>query len=211
MKPVRTLPPDYVEVGTLDLGKNKRALILVNLLGLALMFIFGALFYCLLEVMRPGALYQALMTIRLNLVQALLFTLFLLAALAVMLIGHEAIHGLFFRVFSQTRPKFEFKGWYACAGLPGWYLPRGKYLVTALSSFIVITLAGFLLLAFVPASWILFVLTMMIANASGSVGDLVVAVWLMCQPRGTFAQDRGDSVTLYKPATQKPGSPLQGK
>lgn len=206
MNSMRSLPPDYVEVGTLDLGKNKRALILINLLGLFLMLVFGGLFTYLLVLMRPVFLYQSPLSNPFGLKSVILviFVLLLLLAvmLAVMLLVHEAIHGFFFWLFSKTRPKFAFKGWYACAGLPGWYIPRGKYLITALSSFAVITLMGFLLLAFLPAKWLFITLVMMIANASGSVGDLVVVAWLLFQPRGSLAQDRGDSVTLYRPLSQ---------
>jgi hypothetical protein len=65
-------------------------------------------------------------------------------------------------------------------------------------------MGGLAVIPVVPASWLLgvwFVLTM---NAGGSVGDLLVAGWLLRQPPTCLAQDRGDSVTLFNQAGTKP-------
>lgn len=201
MKPVQSLPEGYLEVGTLDLAKNKHALLLVSLLGLVLMCVFGVFFIYLISVMRPIAYNGGEFAKPFGLGSVLFQTISLLIMLVIMLLLHEGIHGVFFWVFSRTRPKFAFKGLYAYAGLPGWYIPRGKYLVTALAPFFLITLIGVLLLAVLPSTWFIPLLGVLVSNAAGSVGDLVVAVWLIFQPRGSLAQDRGDAVTIYKPAT----------
>lgn len=203
MKPVQFLPEGYIEVGTLDLAKNKRALLLVSLLGLVLMCVFGVFFIYLISVIRPVAYNGGEFAKPFGLKSVLFETLSLLVMLVIMLILHEAIHGVFFWAFSRVRPKFAFKGLYAYAGLPGWYIPRGKYLITALAPFTLITLIGVFLLAVLPATWFVPLLGVLVSNAAGSVGDLVVVVWLIFQPRGSLAQDRGDAVSLYKPIPMK--------
>jgi hypothetical protein len=116
-----------------------------------------------------------------------------------MLVLHEALHGVCFWVFTGSRPKFAFKGYYAYASIPGWYLPKVPYLVSALMPFLFITVAGLIFLSIVPATWFIPLLIIMVANAAGSVGDLVVAVWLLGRRKGVLAQDRGDAVTLFEP------------
>jgi hypothetical protein len=101
----------------------------------------------------------------------------------------------FYRFASQV----AFKGYYAYASIPGWYLPKVPYLVSALMPFLFITVAGLILLTIVPATWFIPLLIMMVANAAGSVGDLVVIVWLLGRHKGVIAQDRGDAVTLFEP------------
>jgi len=126
MKPVPTLPAGYVAAGTLDLAKNRRALLWISLLGLVLMVIFGALFIFLLAVIRPEAIHSIEFSHLFGLKSPQLELLCLLAVLSVMLVVHEGIHGLFFWVFSHARPVFGFKGVYAYAGMPGWYFPRAS-------------------------------------------------------------------------------------
>lgn len=163
------------------------------------MCVFGVFFIYLISVMRPVAYNGGEFVKPFGLTSVLFQTISLLVMLVIMLILHEAIHGIFFWVFCRARPKFAFKGLYAYAGMPGWYIPRSKYLVTALAPFLLITLVGVLLLGLLPSTWFVPLLGVLVSNAAGSVGDLVVVVWLIFQPRGSMAQDRGDAVTLFKP------------
>lgn len=199
LKPTRALPEGYAQAGTIDLSKDWRAFIVVNVLALALLLVFSALFYQVLIWIRPldyalGLVVQAGSTL-----EMLELVGILLILLAVMVIIHEALHGICFWMFTRVRPRFAFKGAYAYAALPDWFLPRGQYLVTALAPFFGITLLGMILLAVVPPAWFLGVLVVMVFNASGAAGDLVVAGWLLFLPPGTYVQDRGDAVSFYKP------------
>ena len=68
----------------------------------------------------------------------------------VMIVLHEGLHGLFFWLFTREKPKFAFKGFYAYAAMPDWYLPKKEYLITALAPLVGITLLGVLGLALLP-------------------------------------------------------------
>lgn len=199
-KPTRTLPEAYTPVGTIDLEKDWRALVAVNVLALLLLFCFGELFYRVLTWIRPSDYQRGMVVQAGNTLDALILVGILLVLMAVMVVLHEALHGFCFWGFTRVQPRFAFKGAYAYAALPDWFLPRGQYLVTALAPFFGITILGLLLLAVAPPSWFLAVLVVMVFNASGAAGDLVVAGWLLLQPPGTYVQDRGDSVSFYKPA-----------
>jgi CBS domain containing-hemolysin-like protein len=198
MRATQTLPPDYKEIGVIDISK-KRTLLLISLLGLILMGGFCALFYWLLLLIRPVQLNSDAMNHLFGSRNVLVQTAGLLFVIALMLVLHEALHGVCFWVFTCSRPKFAFKGYYAYASIPGWYLPKVPYLVSALMPFLFITVAGLIFLSIVPATWFIPLLIIMVANAAGSVGDLVVAVWLLGRRKGVLAQDRGDAVTLFEP------------
>src|SRR6266699_209791 len=70
--------------------------------------------------------------------------------LCVVLILHELTHGLFFWLFTKSRPAFGFKGWYAYAAAPGWYLPRAQFLVVVGAPLTLLSLLGEALLLLVP-------------------------------------------------------------
>jgi CBS domain containing-hemolysin-like protein len=199
MRATQTLPPEYKEIGVIDISK-KRTLLLISLLGLILLGGFCALFYWLLLLIRPVQLNSDAMNHLFGSRNVLVQTVGLLFAIALMLVLHEALHGVCFWVFTGSRPKFAFKGYYAYASIPGWYLPKVPYLISALMPFLFITVAGLIFLSIVPATWFIPLLIIMVANAAGSVGDLVVAAWLLGRQKGVLTQDRGDAVALFESA-----------
>ena len=200
MKPVQSLPQGYILKGTLDLSANTRALLWLNLAGIALFFLFGWFFSALAVRIRPAAISVFPVVEIGSLLQLLWIVVALLALQAVMILLHEGLHGIFFYAFTGARPRFAFKGLYAYAALPGWFFPRENYLVICLAPLVGITLLGFLLVTFIPPSWIPAVLVVMTLNAAGSVGDMAVAVWLLGAPTDCLANDQGDAFNLYNPA-----------
>jgi hypothetical protein len=205
MQPVQVLPPTYHPIGTLDITKDHRALLFLNLFGFLLLVLSGWFFLQAIIGLRRAEIADGIVRLE---VSSLLDTILMVAGillLTALYVGvHEAIHGFFFWLFTRSRPLFAFRWTYAYAAAPDWFLPRNQYLLTSLAPLIFITLGGLAVIPVVPASWLLgvwFVLTM---NAGGSVGDLLVAGWLLRQPPTCLAQDRGDSVTLFNQAGTKP-------
>ena len=116
---------------------------------------------------------------------------------AVMIVLHEAVHGVGFWIFTRTMPVFAFKGVYAYAAAPAWYLPKAQYLLVALAPLVVLSLLGVALMLVVPTGGFIILLLFLVSNASGAVGDLWVVGWLLRQPSKCYANDRGDAVTLF--------------
>lgn len=200
MRATQSLPDTYRKIGAIDVSKSESLLLLLNLIGLAVMVGFGYLFIKALLWMRPE---EGVRTLRL--LQIASFSGWLVVAAAVIgltvfhVVLHEAIHGIFFWIFTRARPRFAFRWAYAYASAPDWYIPRDPFLITTLAPFVFISLAGLVILGTAPTNWLLptwFVITM---NAGGAVGDLIVAGWLVRQPPVCLAQDKGDAVTLYLP------------
>jgi hypothetical protein len=197
MKPTQTLPEGYFLKGSLDLSKNTRALLGLNLIGVVLFFLFAWLFTAIAVQIRPdsSAVFSVVEISGIWSFVRLILAIVLLQV--VMIVLHEGFHGFFFWAFARAHPHYAFKGLYAYASMPGWYFPRRQYLIVCLAPLVGITLLGFLLIAFIPAAWILLVLVVMTLNAAGAVGDMAVAIWLIRAPAGCLANDQGDAFNLY--------------
>jgi hypothetical protein len=186
----RQLPPSYTENAHIDISKDMRLLIWLNVFGLALFFLFGWLFLRLAALLRPA--YQGSSgSINLWLV------INVLLAIVLTFILHELVHGLFFWIFTRSRPTFGFKGAYAYASAPGWYFRRDPYLVIGLAPLVLISLAGLLILPVIPAFLVTPLLFLLTMNASGAVGDMAVVLWLLRFPPDTLVMDHGDAITVF--------------
>jgi hypothetical protein len=197
MRATRTLPENYRPARSVDLHKDQKLLLYMNIAALVLLVFFGGLFFRAVLWLRAGDLTGSFIFQGDTLIDWLVLPAWGLGLMAGNVILHEAIHGIFFWLFTGERPLFALRLSYAYAAAPGWYLPRNAYLVTGLAPFVVISLAGLALIASAPASWLAPVWFVATVNAAGAVGDLAVAVWLLQIPPDSFAQDRGDAVTLY--------------
>jgi hypothetical protein len=197
MEPSKTLPSHYVLKGTLDINNNLPVMLLLNLVGLVLLLASGWLVLRAAFWLRPAEAGPAFSLHIQNGIDGLKLILAVLLITVGMLILHEAIHGLFFWLFTGSRPKFGIGPGYAFAAAPEWYLPRNLYFIVGIAPLVLITLMGLILLAIAPPAWFLSLLALISFNISGAVGDLAVAVWLIKQPPTCLACDSGSSVTLY--------------
>jgi hypothetical protein len=110
---------------------------------------------------------------------------------------HELVHGVFFWLFTRSRPTFGFRGWYAFAAAPGWLLTRGQYLVVTLAPFVLLSILGIILLAVVPTGALAAILAGTVMNAAGAVGDLWVVFLILREHRPIVIEDLGDGFNFY--------------
>ena len=199
MRPLKNLPENYRIAGKLDLSRNQRALLWLNLFGLFLVVISGGLFIALLFWLRPQDAIQILSGPPKGITAQVILGAAIITTFILMVILHEAVHGLFFWITTGAKPCYGFKGVYAYAAAPGWYLPRGPYLLTCLAPLFILTPVGITVLALAPQTWLVPALFFLAMHTGGAGGDLYVAAWLLGQPDNLLAQDEGDSFTLYLP------------
>ncbi len=193
MHPTQTLPPGYNACFTLDLSKNIRLVLLLNLVAILLFAGFGWLFFRLAAaILPPERLADSTTITGFTLLACLL-------AYALMLVLHELVHGAFFWLFTRRRPHFGFKGAYAYAAAPDWYIPRRQYMLVGISPLVVLSLLGLVFLPILPPAALLPWLVALAGNASGAVGDALIVGWLLFQPDNVLVKDHGDAVTAYKP------------
>ena len=126
---------------------------------------------------------------------------------------HELIHGLFFWLFTGSRPTFGLRLTYAYAAAPSWYIPRAHYRVIGLAPLVIIGLVCLLLIAVAPAGWIVPLALVIALNTSGAVGDLLVIAVVNRSAPDCLINDRGDGVMIYereKPIPQPPSPEGRG-
>jgi hypothetical protein len=114
-----------------------------------------------------------------------------------MIVVHEGIHGICFWYLTGGKPKFGFKGLYAYAAVPDWYLPRHTYFVVALAPLVVVTTVGILLMPFVALELLPFLLLWLVSNFAGSIGDVAVVIFLLRKPSTVYINDFGDGISIY--------------
>lgn len=205
MQAVRTLPTGYQLRGGIDLAQDRRALLMLNAGGTLLLLVFGWLALQTTAALRPDVTLRITITLG-SALDLMLVASIVLALLTGTVVLHEAIHGLCFWLFTRERPRFGFKGAYAYAGAPDWYIPRNHYLIIGSAPLVVITLLGLLLLALLPAPLLPGLLLVVVLNGAGAVGDIAVVGWLLARwPATTLVQDRGDAVAFYVSGARSTG------
>ena len=198
MNATQTLPAHYRLFKRLSIRENA-PLFMLNVVSLALLGLAGVLMMLLLRWLRPQDVAATFTFSIEGTSNFLVVILIVLGATFAMMVVHEAFHGIFFWYYTRARPQFGFRGAYAFAAAPDWYVRRTPYLITSLAPLVGITLIGILLLAIVPVRWVPLLMLVVVLNAAGAVGDLWVAYWLLRCPPDALGNDQGDVTSLYVP------------
>ena len=194
----QVLPSDYQAVETIDVKQNQRLLLLLNIAGLFVLCLSGWLLFQWMVLVRPADLANGIQFFSFGTPLALFGLIAgILALTALHIVLHEALHGIFFWLFTRSKPRFAFHWTYAYAAAPQWYIPRGPFLITTLAPLVVITLIGMLIFLFAPLEWLAPTWLVVVMNAGGAVGDMLVAFRLLRLPTSTLINDRGDAVTFF--------------
>ncbi len=193
--PMKDLPPGYTRIGGIDLRESPKLNWILQIVTLVLFVIFGFAFVQLTLAMRPELIEE---TFSLPLLTSLIGVL---VAMIIVLILHEAVHGIFFWYFIRARPHFGVGPGYAYAGAPDWYLPRNQHMVVGLAPLVVITVMGMALVLVVPPLVAWMVVLCVTFNASGAAGDIGVVGWCLTQSPAILVQDTGMAIALYGPGT----------
>jgi hypothetical protein len=200
MRAIQVLPPRYKPRATLNLSKQKGVLIGLGVGSLLLFVMSIRLMLFVLPMLRTD-LQDAGFVLR-SVPDLLMFLGGGLGLLVVMVVLHEAIHALAFWYYTGDRPALGYRGAYAYAAAPGWYLPRGQHMVVALLPLAAITIGGLLLILIVPPSAVLPLALLITANVGAAIGDLVMVGWLLTLPARALVEDTGDAITVYDVVTE---------
>ena len=189
----QTLPAGYVQSGEINLKKDKRLMILLNIVALTVFILMFYLLPAITMFVRPEITnFSVTITIEL--------LLGVLGLTVMVLITHEIIHGFFFWIFSHSRPVFALRPLYAYAGAPTWFFPKRQYAITALGPLVIIGVVGLLIMLVAPVGWVVLTAFLVALNTGGAVGDLFVFIRLLkCSPT-SFTKDTGDVVTFFERA-----------
>lgn len=182
------LPDGWHAVRTMDLIRDKKLFVQINLLSVALAAILMALGIPVGNLMRatdaPGTMT---------------FLLACAGGCLLYVVLHEAVHGVFVRVFSGKRPQFGFEAGCAWTGRRDAYFDRRSYLIIALSPVVIWGIALLALTILAGRGWFWLVWIVQVINVSGAAGDYAVAAALGKIPGEVLCHDTGTKMTFYQP------------
>lgn len=189
MKAIGVLPEDYGEIYSLNLQKDKRAAIIVNLLALAIAAVMAVSMNFFVPV-------TSFFDMSGGIVRYFLRLAALIVLMVLYMVLHELVHGIAMKLCGTKRVKYGFAGLYAFAGSEDYY-DKKSYIFIALAP---IVLWGTVLAAvnfFVPTEWFWIVYMIQLINISGAAGDLFAAVKFSRMPKNILIQDSGVSMRVF--------------
>lgn len=189
MKAIGVLPEDYGEIYSLNLQKDKRTAIIVNLLALAIAAVMAVSMNFFVPV-------TSVFDMSGGIVRYFLRFAALIVLMVLYMVLHELVHGIAMKLCGTKRVKYGFTGLYAFAGSEDYY-DKKSYIFIALAP---IVLWGTVLAAvnfFVPTEWFWIVYMIQLINISGAAGDLFAAVKFSRMPKNILIQDSGVSMRVF--------------
>jgi hypothetical protein len=195
MQPIQTLPGNYTLGWDVDMKRDKRLNIILQIIGLGWMGLAAWPLATLMLWIRPDFSDA----IKLSLSENLLISLLLvLVVMLVTIVLHELVHGLFFWIFTHHQPEFGVGPGYAFAAMPDWFFRKGQYLVIGLGPLIVLTVLGIAWCAFAPVTWLGLIFAGVVINAGGAIGDLYVCWRIAREAEDAWVKDTGDGFQVYR-------------
>ena len=189
MRSFSALPGDYKEIVSIDLQKNKKLMLLVNVIAV---IIAVAMVVPVAFVVPISALYDMSRGL-LN--YAIRFGA-LLVLMIVYMVLHELVHGAAMKICGTKKIMYGFTGMYAFAGSDEYYDKRG-YIFIALAPVILWGAVLAVVNCLVPTEWFWVVYHLQVMNISGAAGDLYVTVKFLPLPKDILVKDYGVGMTVY--------------
>ena len=184
-----TLPENYREIFSVDLQKNTKTAVWIQVLSLAIAAAMAVPMHFVVPITTLFDMQDGLGFYLLR------FAVFL-ALMVAYLFLHEMVHGIAMKHFGTKKVKFGFTGLYAFAGSDDYYDKR-SYRVIALAPIVVWGVVLAVVNALVPDTWFWVIYWTQIANISGAAGDLYVTVKFSRLPADILVQDSGVRMTVY--------------
>lgn len=190
MRATTQLPAGYREIYAVDLQKDKKTALWVNLISLAVMAVMIALANHFLSIstlfdFSDGA---GVYFLRMGIV---------LMGMVVYVILHELTHGAVMKHYGAKKLRFGFTGLYAYCGSEEDFFSKKAYIQVALAPLVVWGVILTILCALVPKSWFWVLYLIQIANVSGAAGDVFVTLKFAKMPTDILVKDTGVSMTVY--------------
>lgn len=179
-------------IESLNLLENKKVIFWLNIISIPLIVLFFAAFTFISLIVDVPV--QETHTFNLS------TTLLSLVAFFLLIILHEVIHGIFFKLFNpEAKVKYGFKNGMAYATSPNSFYTKGKFVWICLAPFIIITFILFFLLYFgiiTPTSFALIASL----HAAACVGDFYWVYLIIRLEKGAYVEDTEVGISFYRKA-----------
>lgn len=196
MKPSYTALPDgYGEILAVDLQKNKKLSVIINVAALVIAAVMAIPAHFIVPI---GTLFD--MSRGLG-PYALRFGALMLGSV-VYIVLHELVHGITMKLCGTKKIKYGFTGLYAFAGSDDYYSKKA-YITVALAPVVVWGVVLAVLSALVPEAWFWVVYFIEISNISGAAGDFYVTARFSRLPDDILVGDYGVGMKVYGKSSQK--------
>lgn len=189
MRSVENLPEGYKEIYSLDLQKNKKLAVIVNVLAIVIAVVLAVPMHfvvpisSLFDMSAGGGRYM------------LRFGALLLLDV-VYIILHELVHGVAMKMCGTKKVKYGFTGMYAYAGSTDYYFKK-PYIFIALAPVVLWGVVLAVVNIFVPTDWFWVVYFIQLYNLSGAAGDFFVTFKFSKMPKDILIKDHGVGMTVY--------------
>lgn len=178
----------YKECTKIDLVKNKKEALLVNIYGIIIMVVMA--------VFIPLLIMGGIIEFNLETTFPLFFIV-LLISLIFYIPLHEIVHGIVLKKYTDEKLSFGWKLVYAYCGSKEAVVDRKEYYAVALAPLLVFSVV-FISLMFLNPSLSLVWYVMEIMNVSGSVGDIYVSIKLKKEKsRDILITDSGTDMSFW--------------
>lgn len=178
----------YKECTKIDLVKNKKEALLVNIYGIIIMVVMA--------VFIPLLIMGGIIEFNLETTFPLFFIV-LLISLILYIPLHEIVHGIVLKEYTDEKLSFGWKLVYAYCGSKEAVVDRKEYYAVALAPLLVFSVV-FISLMFLNPSLSLVWYVMEIMNVSGSVGDIYVSIKLKKEKsRDILITDSGTDMSFW--------------
>ncbi len=189
MKAIEHLPKGYREMYSIDLQKNKKISLLVNLSAVLIAVLLIVPMHFIVPISSLFDMGNGVKNYIFRFV-ALIFLLILYMVL------HELVHGLAMRICGTKKIKYGFTGMYAYAGSNDYY-DKKSYIFIALAPVVLWGIVIAVVNPFVPIEWFWVVYFIQITNLSGAAGDLFVTVKFSLLPKNILIKDYGVGMIVF--------------
>ena len=178
----------YKECTKIDLVKNKKEALLVNIYGIIIMVVMA--------VFIPLLIMGGIIEFNLETTFPLFFIV-LLISLILYIPLHEIVHGIVLKNYTDEKLSFGWKLVYAYCGSKEAVVDRKEYYAVALAPLLVFSFVFISLMVLNPSlSLVWYVMEIM--NVSGSVGDIYVSIKLRKEKsRDILITDSGTDMSFW--------------
>ncbi len=189
MKAYQTLPEGYREILQINLQKDKKTALKINLgatVVMILLFVLGHFIVPITEFHYMDSLSTYFIMVGV-----------MLLGYVVYMVLHELTHAAVMKAAGGGKVVFGFTGMYAFAGSKEDYFDKISYRYIALAPLVVWGIILGVLCVIVPRAWFWVVWFIQVGNIAGAAGDVYVTAKLWNYPNSILVRDTGVDMTIY--------------
>jgi len=177
------LPANYEEGGTLDLKKDKKA-------GLAIQLLFGLIVFLMVVLARW-------LDFPIDSTWSTVVSIFATVGMSIAyMLVHELTHGVAIRIFSGVRADYFFRFPFVCTGSNAFF-NKASFIVIALAPVVLWGIVLVMLLLVLPSDFFLSIYILIGLNFAGASGDYVQAYEISKLPSMALIQDDGKQSRVF--------------